>query len=174
MGNYGFLDLAVNASELWEEIETIIKLVKSFNESRTKVISFKDTILSHQINSSNRFSTRKIQFPKSCVQTDLKRLSTPNYNDKTFERISIKAFLSDHIRKVLSIWENDKSQSIKSNNEVELVLDYIRMEFPRLRYWNSKKILYRISKNWDNRTIIQNNINTVSYTHLTLPTICSV
>ena len=103
MGNYGFLDLAVNSPELWNEIETIIKLVRSFNESRIKVISFRDTVLSHHINSGNRLSAKDLPSIKPSDQTTIKRLSNPDYNDKTFKRISIKAFLSEHIRKVLAI-----------------------------------------------------------------------
>ena len=108
MGNYGFLDLAVNSPLLWDEIEKIIKLVKSFNESRNKVISFKNTILSHHINSGKRLSISKFPSARHSNPRSIKNLSNPSYNDKTFERISIQAFLSDHIRKVLSTWENDK------------------------------------------------------------------
>ena len=71
MGNYGFLDLAVNSPELWNEIETIIKLVRSFNESRIKVISFRDTVLSHHINSGKRLSISKFPSIKPVSYTHL-------------------------------------------------------------------------------------------------------
>ena len=160
MGNYGFLDLAVNSPELWEEIETIIKLVRSFNESRIKVISFKNTILSHHINSKNRSS---FKFPTRTISPErpiAKKLSEEfTYSEKVFKEISIKAFLSENVREVFSNWESNNLTSIESNKAVDLVLDYIRMEFPRISDWNNKKLLARISKNWSDRINIQASLN---------------
>ena len=44
MGNHGYLDIAVNFPEIWEEIELINNLIRSFNESRIKLNKFKGTI----------------------------------------------------------------------------------------------------------------------------------
>ena len=160
MGNYSFLDLAVNSPELWEEIETIIKLVRSFNESRIKVISFRSTILSHHINSKNRSSIKVESSTKPSERPIAKRLSEEfTYSEKVFKEISIKAFLSENVREVFSNWEGNNLASIESNEAVDLVLDYIRMEFPRISDWNSKKLLARISKNWNDRLNIQTSLN---------------
>ena len=152
MGNHGFLDLAVNSPELWEEIELINKLVRSFNESRIKVISFKNRILSHHINSGNRFSIKNLPSTKPSDRPIAKRLSEDfTYNDRDFKKISIRAFLSENVREVFSNWESNNLSTIKSNEAVDIVLDYIRMEFPKLKDWNNKKILSRISRNWNDR-----------------------
>ena len=160
MGNYGFLDLAVNSPELWEEVEVIIKLVRSFNESRINVISFRNTILSHHINSKNRFSVKPPPHTKPTERPNAKRLSEEfTYSEKVFKQISIKAFLSDNVKEVFSNWKNNNLTSIESNEAVDIVLDYIRMEFPRISNWSGKKLLARVSKNWDDRINIQTSLN---------------
>ena len=40
------------------------------------------------------------------------------------------------------------------------------MEFPKLRDWSSKKILYCISKNWSDRVKIQNDLNAETMQHV--------
>ena len=90
MGNHGFLDLAVNFPEVWEEIEIIINLVRSFNESRTKLLSFKNTVLNHHINSGKRFSVKNIPSANTLDRPIAKRLSENfTYDDKEFKKISI-------------------------------------------------------------------------------------
>ena len=147
LGNYGYLDLAVNFPEIWEEIELINKLTRSFNESRIMVNKFKNTILNHYINSGNPFSIKERSSPPSTPHPIATRLSKSfTYCSKVFKKISIRAFLSEHIREILSEWENNPSSPINTIEAADTVLDYIKMEYPKLKDWSNKKLLTRIIK----------------------------
>ena len=93
MGNHGYLDIAVNFPEIWEEIELINNLTRSFNESRIKVNKFKDTILNHYINSGNQFSIKEKPSPTSAPKPAATRLSENfAYCSKTFEKRFYRLF----------------------------------------------------------------------------------
>ena len=86
MGNHGYLDIAVNFPEIWEEIDLINNLTRSFNESRIKVNKFKDTILNHYINSGNQFSIKERSSPPSAPNPIATRLSKNfTYCSKVFK-----------------------------------------------------------------------------------------
>ena len=38
------------------------------------------------------------------------------------------------------------------------VLDYIKIEYPKLENWSNKKLIDRISENWADRTKIQTRL----------------
>ena len=127
MGNYGYLNMAISHPEIWREIELIKHLTKSFNDSRVKMNEFKSTISNHYINSENLFNIKQGPFFTSHKGATASRLTNEyTYCSSEFEKISIRAFSSEHIREILSIWENDPSSQINITEAADNILNYIK------------------------------------------------
>ena len=127
-------------------MELIKSLINSFNKSRIKVNKYKSTISNHYINSRNYFNVKQgpiFESPKNSTALWLAKMYT--YCKKEFEVISIRAFLSEHIREILSIWETDHSLPITITEAADNVLSYIKMEYPKLKNWSNQKLEQNIT-----------------------------
>ena len=81
------------------------------------------------------------------------------YNERDFKISSSRAFLSTHIREVLSEWEKDPSTPINITEASNEVIDNLKFEYPKLQKWDYLKIMNRISDNWEKRDQIQAELN---------------
>ena len=73
--------------------------------------------------------------------------------------ISIRDFLSVHIREILIKWEEDPSTPIILTEASNEVIDNLKFEYPKLQKWDNFKIINRISDNWENRDQIRADLN---------------
>ena len=145
--NYGYLNLAINYPEIWEEIELIKKLVKCFNTSRYNMWKHKSSILNQQtfkeltqniVLDENKGIIEYIDFKHEPTleitehNTASKLEKNYTYSREEFKVIRIRAFLSEHIREILSLWETEPSIPINITEAADNVLDYIKIEYPKL------------------------------------------
>jgi hypothetical protein len=49
-GKHGYLDIAVNYPEIWDQTKIIKKRIMSFNNGREKIIKYKDLVLNYKAN----------------------------------------------------------------------------------------------------------------------------
>ena len=81
------------------------------------------------------------------------------YNDRDFKIISSRAFLSPHIREIMSIWEEDPSSPLGITDASNEAINNLKYEYPNLQKWDYSKIMHRISNNWKDRDQIQADLN---------------
>ena len=81
------------------------------------------------------------------------------YNEKDFRVISLRAFLSLHIREMLTEWEKDVSKPIILTEASNEVIDNLKFAYPKLQKRSNTKIVNRISENWADRDQIQIDLN---------------
>ena len=81
------------------------------------------------------------------------------YNEKDFKIISLRAFLSVHIREMFTAWEKDISNPIIISEASNEVIENLKFDYPKLQKWSNTKIVNRISENWEDRNQIQIDLN---------------
>ena len=65
--------------------------------------------------------------------------------------MSIQAFFSPAIRETMTVWENNKAAPFQISEATIEAIDNIKNNYPRIQSWNPRKILQRISSNWESR-----------------------
>ena len=149
-----------------EETKLIKQLVRSFNKGRAKIWEYKDLILSYHQRKPNLINYKQTPFKKPIEASGtVKRLArkVSPYDKEDFEIISIRAFLSAHIREILAKWEEDPSTPIILTDASNKVIDNLKFEYPNLQKWTNFEIINRISNNWKNRNQIQTELNTKTF-----------
>ena len=108
-----------------------------------------------------RTSLRDTSNMKSSKKKLISRLikNVNPYNEKEFKIISSRAFLSPHIREIMSAWEEDPSSSFEITEASNEAVDNLKFEYPKLQKWDYLKIMQHICVNWKNRDQIQADLN---------------
>ena len=152
------MNTAVNYPEILRETKLVKRLVKSFNDSRENIWKYRDLILSFNKKKPRLFkiknSTKKIKTANKNASNEKKVISRlveklSPYNEREFKIISSRAFLSAHVREVLSEWEKDPSIPISITEASNEVINNLKFEYPKLQKWDYTKIVNRISDNWN-------------------------
>ena len=81
------------------------------------------------------------------------------YGKEEFKEISLRAFLSTHVRELFTNWEDDQTYITEITDAVNEVIDNLKLEYPRLQKWNNLRIINHISVNWSDRIKIQADMN---------------
>ena len=161
-GKYGYLNIAVNHPEILRETKTIKQLIRSFNRSREKMWKYKDIILNYHVRKPDFMKCKEpaqtAHQNDSPTMTRLIEKVSP-YNEKDFKVISIRAFLSIHMREMFTTWEEDNSKPIILNEAANEVIENLKFEYPKLQKWSNTRIVNRISENWADRAKIQIDLN---------------
>ena len=130
--------------------------------SREKMWKYKDVIRSYHMRKPDLMKCKhpplKASNNDNTTMTRLMEKLSP-YNEKDFRVISLRAFLSVHIREMFTTWEEDISKPIILNEAANEVIDNLKFEYPKLQKWNNTKIVNRISENWADRNQIQIDLN---------------
>ena len=164
-GKNGYFNLATNYPQLWSEIEKLKESINIFNISRSNVKEYKTKIKSQLSIEELSKGTIKDNIKIEVSRNDLAKEDSPmvkklrskiSYTKPEFEQISIDAFKLDPIKEVMEIWE--ETDELRISREADRMLENIKLLNPKIIGWSNTKLIRR----------------TVSYTHLTLPTICSV
>ena len=148
-GKYGYLNVAINHPDILKETKLIKRLVKSFNKSRESIWKFKDVIRSYHKKKPEFIKVKQIPPTDSSsgnkVASRLFKKVSP-YNERDFKIISSRAFLSPHIREILSKWEEDPSKPVNiteaSYEVIEAsyeVIENLKLEYPKLQKWDNQK-----------------------------------
>ena len=111
----------------------IKQLVKSFNKSREKMWKYKDLIINYNRKKPELIHVKPLTIKSPIDANDTvtrltKRLSP--YNEEDFKVISHRAFLSAHIRELLTEWEKDPSTPIIHDEASSEVIDNLKFEYP--------------------------------------------
>ena len=149
-GNYGYLNLAVNHPEILKEINLIRKLVKSFNKGRAKIWKYRDLIFTYHKSKPDFINLKHEASNESSNSNDtairLAEKCSP-YDKEEFKVISIRAFISTHMRELFTNWEEDPSTPIVLTEATNEVIDNLKFEYSKLQKWDNLKIINRISDN---------------------------
>ena len=81
------------------------------------------------------------------------------YGKEEFKEISLRAFLSTHVRELFTNWEDDQTYITEITDAVNEVIENLKFEYPKLQKWDNLKIINHISTNWSDRVNIQANMN---------------
>ena len=148
-GKYGYLNIAINHPEILRETKIIKQLVRRFNRSREKRWKYKDVIRSYHMRKPDLMKCKQPPLKASnndnTTMTRLMEKFSP-YNEKDFRAISLRAFLSVHIREMFTKWEKNVSEPIILTEAANEVIDNLKFEYPKLQKWSNTKIVNRIMR----------------------------
>ena len=121
--------------------------MRKFNKGRANILKYKEVILSYNKIKPNYISYKQVPLRKpleiSNTVLNLTRKINP-YNKEEFEVISIRAFLSAHIREVLEAWEKNQDSPIDLTEAANEVVDNLKFDYPGLNKWSNLEIIIRL------------------------------